>query len=36
MVSLTVRLKGWLSFYEGKDVLAEIRRIDASGWDHKD
>jgi PhoPQ-activated pathogenicity-related protein len=28
----TRRLKGWLSFYEGKDIDAEIKRIDASGW----
>jgi hypothetical protein len=32
----TVRLKGWLSFYEGEDVMAEFRRIDASGWDRED
>jgi peptidoglycan/xylan/chitin deacetylase (PgdA/CDA1 family) len=28
----TQRLRGWLSFYEGKDVRSEFRRIDASGW----
>lgn len=25
----TVRLRGWLSFYQGKDIEAELRRIDA-------
>ncbi len=28
----THRLKGWFSFYEGDDVEAEIKRIDATGW----
>jgi hypothetical protein len=28
----TVRLNGWLSFYEGQDLQAELRRIDATGW----
>ena len=28
----TRRLRGWFSFYEGKDVEAEIRRIEATGW----
>jgi hypothetical protein len=28
----TVRLRGWLSFYEGDDVRAEFERIDATGW----
>lgn len=28
----TRRLKGWLSFYEGSDIDAELKRIDASGW----
>jgi hypothetical protein len=28
----TVRLKGWLSFYEGTDVEAEFKRIEATGW----
>lgn len=28
----TKRLKGWLSFYEGKDIEGEIRRIDQTGW----
>jgi len=28
----TGRLRGWLSFYEGPDVEAEFKRIDASGW----
>ena len=26
------RLRGWLSFYEGDDVEAEFRRIEATGW----
>ena len=25
-------LKGWLSFYEGEDVEAEFKRIEATGW----
>jgi hypothetical protein len=28
----TVRLRGWLSFYEGEDIDAEIRRIDQTAW----
>jgi hypothetical protein len=28
----TKRLRGWLSFYEGRDVRAEFQRIDATGW----
>ncbi len=28
----TRRLRGWLSFYEGDDIAAELRRIDATGW----
>jgi predicted amidohydrolase len=28
----TVRLRGWLSFYEGEDVRAEFKRLDAAGW----
>jgi hypothetical protein len=28
----TRRLKGWLSFYEGTDIKAELRRIDKTGW----
>jgi len=28
----TKRLKGWLSFYEGDDIEAELKRIDAMGW----
>ena len=28
----TQRLRGWLSFYEGEAIEAEIRRIDATGW----
>lgn len=28
----TQRIRGWLSFYEGNDVRAEFRRIDAIGW----
>jgi hypothetical protein len=28
----TRRLRGWLSFYEGDDIQAEFRRIDATGW----
>ena len=25
-------VRGWLSFYEGEDLAAEIRRIDGTGW----
>jgi hypothetical protein len=28
----TRRLKGWLSFYEGTAIDAELNRIDATGW----
>jgi hypothetical protein len=28
----TQRLRGWLSFYEGDDIQAELRRIDKTGW----
>lgn len=28
----TQRLKGWFSFYEGRDIEAELRRITATGW----
>ncbi len=28
----TVRLRGWLSFYEGGDVEAEFKRIESTGW----
>ena len=28
----TVRLRGWLSFYEGGDVQSEFRRIEETGW----
>ncbi len=28
----TQRLRGWLSFYEGTDIEAEFKRIDATGW----
>lgn len=28
----TVRLRGWLSFYEGTDLAAELRRIDGTDW----
>jgi hypothetical protein len=26
------RLRGWLSFYEGRDIEAEFERIEATGW----
>ena len=32
----TRRFQGWLSFYEGGDIEAEIKRIDATGWRKKD
>ena len=32
----TVRLRGWLSFYEGKDIAAEFKRIEATGWSKED
>ena len=28
----TKRLRGWLSFYEGENIEAEFRRIEATGW----
>ena len=28
----TRRLRGWLSFYEGADLPAELKRIDGTGW----
>ena len=28
----TVRVAGWLSFYEGTDIQGEFRRIEATGW----
>lgn len=28
----THRLRGWLSFYEGTDIEAEFKRIEATGW----
>ncbi len=28
----TRRLRGWLSFYEGDDIDAELHRIEATGW----
>lgn len=28
----TQRLRGWLSFYEGEDLDAELERIEATGW----
>ncbi|MCE9524461.1 MAG: polysaccharide deacetylase family protein [Planctomycetales bacterium] len=28
----TVHLRGWLSFYEGKDLATELKRIDATKW----
>jgi len=28
----TQRVQGWLSFYEGTDIDAELRRIDAMNW----
>jgi hypothetical protein len=32
----TQRLRGWLSFFEGTDIAAELRRIDATGWRNSD
>jgi len=29
------RLHGWLSFYEGTDIKAEFKRIEATGWRDK-
>jgi len=31
----TYRLHGWLSFYEGTDIAAEFKRIEATGWCRK-
>ena len=31
----TQRLRGWLSFYEGKDLQGELRRIESTKW-HED
>ena len=31
----TVRLRGWLSFYEGRDVQGEFARLDRMGWQAK-
>ena len=28
----TTRIRGWLSFYEGKDIAAELKRLDTLGW----
>jgi hypothetical protein len=28
----TVRLRGWLSFYEGADLAGELQRIERTGW----
>jgi len=28
----TSRIRGWLSFYEGKNITDEFRRLDALGW----
>ena len=28
----TVRLRGWLSFYEGTEIEAEFKRIEQTGW----
>jgi hypothetical protein len=32
----TSRLRGWVSFYEGTDIEAEFKRIDAMGWQRQD
>ena len=32
----THALRGWLSFFEGNNIDAELRRIDKSGWTKKD
>jgi hypothetical protein len=29
----TVRLRGWLSFYEGSNIDGELARIEATAWD---
>lgn len=31
----TVRLQGWLSFYEGADLDGELQRIEQTGWRDK-
>ncbi|MBI5384484.1 MAG: CehA/McbA family metallohydrolase [Verrucomicrobia bacterium] len=31
----TVRLRGWLSFYEGADLDGELKRIEQTGWREK-
>jgi hypothetical protein len=31
----TQRLRGWLSFFEGTDIEAELRRIDSTDWRRK-
>jgi hypothetical protein len=28
----TTRIRGWLSFYEGKDITNEFKRLDSLGW----
>ncbi|MCA9012073.1 MAG: hypothetical protein KDB01_20110 [Planctomycetaceae bacterium] len=28
-------LRGWLSFYEGADIAAELQRIESTGWRHR-
>lgn len=28
----TVRVRGWVSFYEGTEVVEEFRRLEATGW----
>lgn len=32
----TRRLRGWLSFYEGADLDAELQRVEATGWRNAD
>jgi hypothetical protein len=32
----TRTLHGWLSFYEGKDIRAELKRLDGIGWDRNE
>jgi hypothetical protein len=27
-----VQLRGWLSFYDGADIKAEVKRIEQTGW----
>jgi hypothetical protein len=31
----TVRLRGWLSFYDGKDIDGELARIEATEWNRR-